>query len=138
MRGWRWSDIAIAAAGLLGFALLVWLVIVRPGQNAREAATARGEAVVATGEAKKAGEAVVIVQGATNTIREIERVTVQGNAAILAAPGAASALPADVAAAGRRALCLHPVYHGDPACEQLPHAGAGQPEGGDPARPAAR
>lgn len=137
MRRPPWVDLAVLLGGLVLMAAMVWFVIVRPGQNAEAARRAKGDATVATAEAEKAQAAVPIVERTFTTIRETERVTNQGTAAILAAPGAASVLPADVAAAGRRALCLHALYHDHPACEQLPHAGAAEPEGAHPGRPAA-
>jgi hypothetical protein len=132
-----WVDLAILAAGVCAVLLVGWLIFIRPGAAQREVAEAKGAAVVATAEAAKARDSVRIVERTTNTIREIERATSEGNAAILAAPGAAAVLPADVAAAGRHALCLHALYHGDAACRQLPGAAAGQPEGADAGRPAA-
>ncbi len=132
-----WVDLAILLGGLAVAAALVWFVLVRPGQAQRAAAEAKGAATVAEGELKKAADALPIIEKHFTERERIERVTVQGNAGIMAAPGAAERVGGDVDRAARAALCLQPIYRDHPACQQLPDADSAGDEATDTARPAA-
>lgn len=132
----RGGVLSFLITGLIG-ALILWAVFIRPNQKAGEAAEAKGNAVVAAGEAAKAADAVPIIEKHFTDRERIERVTIQGNAGILAAAGAADRIPADVDRAARAALCMREVYADHAACQQLPDADPGDGQGADPGRPAA-
>lgn len=106
--------------GLVLVGWVAWAIVIRPGQNASDAVQAKGDVIVAAGEANKAADAIPIIEKHFTEKERIERVTIQGNVAILAAPGAAELIPADVDRVARAALCLHEVYRGDPACQFVP------------------
>lgn len=129
-------EIAAAIAALLLAAWLLWAVLIRPGQKAQEAARAKGDAVVAAGEAAKAADAIPIIEKHFTNRERIERVTITGNAGIMAAQGAQDRIPADVDRAARAALCLHQIYHDHPACQFLPDVDPRRDEGPDAGRPA--
>lgn len=82
-------------------------------------------------------EVPTVVRAGTNTLRErYEKETVvkeriaDGNTAIRSAPGAATPLPDAFAIELRRAVCVHDVYAGDPACGVFRAGAAGVGEGG--------
>ena len=127
-------DLAGLLAVALAFGFLVWFLLIRPVQKANEAARAKGVGIVAEGERAKAADAVPIIERHFTERERIERVTVQGNAAIAAAEGASERIPAAVDLAGRRALCLHQIYANSPACQQLPHADSGNSQSPNPGR----
>ena len=131
----------VVGAAVLGLALvwLFWFVAIRPGQKAAEAAQAKGDGIVAAGEADKARAAVPIIEKHFTERERIERVTVEGNARILAAEGAQDRIPAAVDRAARAALCLHDLYRGDPACQFVPDVDPRRVEAADAGRaPAGR
>lgn len=117
-----WLLVALAGVGI---GIAFWWLFIRPGQIADDAARAKGDAIVADGQAAAARDAGTVIEKHFTNRERIERVTIEGNAAIRAAPGASARIPPAVHAAGLGALCLHAVYSGSPACEQLPDAGAG-------------
>lgn len=118
-------------AALLLVSWLIWAVAIRPGQKADEATAAKADTKIATGKVKAATDAVQVIERHFNSVKEIDRVTVQGNTAIMAAPGASEQIPADVARAARAALCLQDIYHSDPACQFVPDIDPAHDAGAD-------
>lgn len=115
---WRafWPlGVVLAAAAAFG----LWWAFIRPGQVQDKAAVTQATATVAAAAPEIARETLKEVERTYEKRVEIERRTAAGNAEIAAAAGASVRIPADVDAAGRRALCLHAVYRDDPACAAL-------------------
>jgi hypothetical protein len=132
------AEIIFVVSALLFMAWLVWLVAIRPGQLAENAARAKAGSTIAQGEVAKAQDAARIVERHFTEKERIERVTIQGTAGIMAAQGAEVRVPADVDRAARAALCLQDAYRGADACQQLPRPDPGNGEGPNAGRPAAR
>jgi hypothetical protein len=132
------AEIIGVVLGMLFLGWLVWLVAIRPGQMAEEAARAKAGSTIAQGEVAKAQDAARIVEKHFTEKERIERVTIQGTAGIMAAQGAEVRVPADVDRAARAALCLQDAYRGSDACQQLPRPDSGNGEGPNAGRPAAR
>ena len=126
-----------AAIGLLGVcaALIIggfiWWAFIRPGQVQDAAAVTKAEGTVAAAAPEIARESLKEVERFHEKTIEIRERTAAGNAAIGAAAGAGVAIPADVDAAGRAALCLHAVYRELPACTGLLELRAEQPGAAD-------
>ncbi len=120
MSGAQWAlRIGAAVLALLLLGMAIWWLFIRPGQMADDAARAKGDAVVATGQAAAAKDATGIIEKHFTERERIERVTIQGSQIIAAAPGAGDRIPDAVHRAGLRALCLHADYRGSAPCQQL-------------------
>ena len=104
----------LAVAALLGW--LVWSMFIRPGQQADALKQSQATAAGATSQVETAKAAASTVETFHDTTRIIREITETNHAKIMAAPGAGDALNPAVAAAGRAALCVRPIYAGDPAC----------------------
>jgi hypothetical protein len=130
-------SIAILARWLLAFvavAALAWFVLIRPGQLRDQAAETKADSTVASAAPAIARETLKEVERFNETRIEIRDRVVAGNASIGAAAGASVAIPADVDAAGRRALCMHPLYRDDPGCPAVSELRAGAAVGEDAGR----
>jgi hypothetical protein len=120
-----WRTLGLAgriAAGLAVLVILItvwWLIIGRPAHDRRVAAEAKAAAIVATGQAAAARDAVAIVTDSAKTERAIDAQTQENSDAIHAAPGAGAQVDPGVDAAGRRALCLRHALRDQPACVKL-------------------
>jgi hypothetical protein len=110
---------------VLAIAFALWWAFIRPGQVQDAAAVTKAEGTVAAAAPEIARETLKEVERTYEKRVEIERRTAAGNAGIAAAGGAGARIPADVDAAGRRALCLHAEYRDDPGCAALPGLRAG-------------
>ncbi len=131
-----WVLVALCAVGI---AVALWWAFIRPGQVRDRAAETKAEATIAAAAPAIARETLKEVERFNETRIEIRDRVVAGNAAIGAAAGASVAIPADVDAAGRRALCLHALYRDDPACTAVPELRARPAVGDDAGRkPAGR
>lgn len=109
------------AAVVLGALILAYVVLIKPAQDRQAAAVSRGEAVVATTQARAAEDTVRIVvdhQADRDIITHRTEVTTRE---ILSQPGADEALDPELHSAGVRALCLQRDRSGDPVCAALLH-----------------
>lgn len=131
-----WRLATIGAIVALTILLADWLFF-RPARLQQAAVTANAGAVVAKGEVGKAADAAKITEKTHEIERTIERQTIINERTIRAAAGADTPMAADVDRALRDSLCLRFAYRGDPACQQLPGAGAAVDGGADAGRAAA-
>ncbi len=134
MKAADWGRVAAVAVLGIGLMALLWFVFLRPAQLKQQAAGGTAAAAQASAQVKAAGDAAVITHRYTETIREVERVRDEGNAAIAAAEGADQPLAPDVYAAFVGALCLRESRAGDPACQRVQPAGGADPAPAEPAR----
>lgn len=128
---------ALTALTVVGVLITLWWALIRPGQVQDQAAKARAAGTVAAAAPAIARHTLKEVERFNETRIEIRDRVVAGNAAIGAAAGASVAIPADVDAAGRRALCLHPLYRDDSGCAAVPELRAGAALGENTGRPPA-
>ena len=122
---------------LAAVGVVVWLVFVRPAHDRQAAAQARAEAGAAHGQAETAKDAVATAERVQIVHDRIERITHDNTTRIMAAPGAAEAVPSAVAIELHNALCLRDAYRGDPACNGLPDSAAQVGDRTDPGDSAA-
>jgi hypothetical protein len=99
--------------------ILVWLVVVRPGQARKEqkiaeAQSAASETAAATGQATAR-----INERSFENEGRIKDLTARGSEQVREAQGADTPIPPAVAAAGRAAICLHDDYADTAACTAL-------------------
>jgi hypothetical protein len=125
-QGARLALLAVAGlvvAGVLAFA--VWWLFLRPRAAKVEAATARVEAATAAGTAGTAQDALKITVDVQQQRVAIDTITRENDRAIHIAAGATDQVGADVARAGRAALCLRAAYQHQPECAALRGTGEG-------------
>lgn len=118
------SLVTLALYGIAAIALaaVLWTVAHRLFVLPRQAAEARGEAIVQEETARASGEAVEDALTTTNEVHReyvrIEEVTRSNDHAIKQATGADTRIPA-VTSALRRSLCNRAVYRSEPDCIAL-------------------
>lgn len=91
-------------------------------ESREKGALAEAGVTVAEGQMAAGQDAQRVTIDVYNRASEVDATTRSNRDDILAAPGAQDAIPADVADAGRRALCLRAAYRDEPACQQLRNA----------------
>jgi hypothetical protein len=83
------------------------------------AATAKGEAAVANGQAEAQHQAATVADAGARRDSLTVTIHTDNEHAIQAAPGAAAGVDPDLNRVGRRGLCRYRAYADDPACAGL-------------------
>jgi len=112
-----YAVLALAALLLLWGAW--WAIIIRPADNAKEAATARVEGGFATARTESARDAGNTLDGALKGAATNEQTARETADAIRQAPGADVRLDPALNRTARERLCLRAAYRDRPECVQL-------------------
>ena len=113
-----WALIAVAA---LATAFLLWVILVRPAEMAREAVRASAQATIASGQLQAAGDAARAADAASRAAAEEEKMTTENSHAILAAPGADVGLDPRLNRAALERVCQRAAYARSADCLRLAH-----------------
>jgi len=119
------SAVGYAAAALvvlLAMWALWWAIIIRPADNARQARESAVQATLSETRTESAKEAASVSDGVSRGSAAIEDTTRKNRDEILAQPGASVLVSPEVAAAGRRAICMRQSSRNDPACVGMQRA----------------
>lgn len=114
---------AIAGAGLIALAVIVWFVLTEPGRQKTVAAQATGTAVVASAGQAAAHDAMNASETAAEAASASQAITEANHAEILSAPGA-DVRVGNVSDTGLRSLCKRAVYADHPRCRAMRSAGS--------------
>ena len=113
----------IYAALALGAIIILWTAwwafIIRPAENAKKAAEAEAGQVFADARTESARDAVGAITEKAAQDAASEDLSRKNRDEILAQPGASVVVSPDVAAAGRRAICLRDSARCRPECVRL-------------------
>ena len=130
--GLRWgARLALLAVLVLALAVAFWWAFVRPQQMRDRAAAAKAAQTLAASAPAIARDTLKEVERFHERTIEIREQVAGGNAGIAAAAGASASIPADVAAAGRAAVCMHAIYRDDPGCADVQRLRSGEPVAAD-------
>jgi len=113
---WAWIAAGLALTGTI---ILIGWFVTEPGRARQRAAEARAARVIAEGQAKAGGDAVIILDGALGDAQHSEDQSRENADAIRKAPGADQRLSPDLNRVARERLCNRPSYRGRPECMQL-------------------
>ena len=113
----RWAVAGLVVLGAVW--ALWWAILIRPGENADAAIAAKGDSAFAESRTESAKDATtaIVEKGKADTASE--DLTRKNRDEILAQPGASVLVSPDVAAAGRRAICLRDAARCRPECVRL-------------------
>jgi hypothetical protein len=110
---------ALAVGALVVLWTAWWAIIIRPAENAKRAAQAEAGQVFADARTESARDAVGAITEKAAQDAASEDLTRKNRDEILAQPGASVVVSPDVAAAGRRAICMRDAARCRPECQRL-------------------
>lgn len=117
-----YEGVIYAAAALAALLLLWgawWAIIIRPAENARNAAESAAQATLSGARTEAAKDAGAVSDAASRAATATEDLTRKNRDEILAQPGAQQPVDPRLGDAGRRAICLRQSARNDPACKRL-------------------